>query len=135
MNTSELEARSLAKTYEMDGIHGMFEVLRNPDGPEAAAALSTLRQRIEALEAENGRLKYAVQDVVRTNTENCRQRDLYQYHLRKAKDRLFNVAEGAVDEGDRAYFRSTNEPADMLEMANALEHLLESDARQALGEG
>lgn len=45
MMTDILIEHLRAKTYESDGIHGIFEVDRNPEGPAAA-------NRIEALEAE-----------------------------------------------------------------------------------
>jgi energy-converting hydrogenase A subunit M len=53
-NTPDLRAlvkRLEAKTHESDGLHGVYEVLRNPDGPAAAAALSTLQHRVAEMEA------------------------------------------------------------------------------------
>ena len=63
-DTSELEARLAAK-YTINGGYVVKSngSLVNPDGPEAAAALSTLRQRIEALEGALRRIEQLSPDV------------------------------------------------------------------------
>ena len=38
----ELKERLRRKTFEGDGPHGTWEVLINPDGPEAATAITDL---------------------------------------------------------------------------------------------
>jgi transcription initiation factor TFIIIB Brf1 subunit/transcription initiation factor TFIIB len=50
--SDDLVERLLSKTHESDGLHGIFEVLRNPDGPEAATTLQQQRREIEALTKE-----------------------------------------------------------------------------------
>lgn len=44
---SDLKERLLAKTHEMDGLHGIIEVARNPDGPAAIARIEKLEAALE----------------------------------------------------------------------------------------
>lgn len=58
-----LVARLRAKTHESDGLHGIFEIDRNPDGPAAAAEL-------ERLSAEVGRLREALGKIAAGDYDN-----------------------------------------------------------------
>ena len=94
MNTSELEARLLRRTpSKVDFLYGEEgNKLVNPDGPDAAAALSTQRQRIEALEAENARLREALKRCA-----TIVDRNLYRQH-EKVED-VPKIARQALGEG------------------------------------
>jgi hypothetical protein len=89
-------ARLEAKTHESDGIHGIFEVPRNPDGPEGATLIRSLGQRVGELET----LCRANNDLARMNGHHRDEwRDKAVGYM-EALEPFANAAE-SIDETDK----------------------------------
>lgn len=99
---------------------------RPPTPGTVGAEIAALAQP-QTFDAGEDVIASALHDAVSWNTENCRQRDAWHALLVRVHDLIGAITDRIEDEGDRAYFGSTND-ADKL---RAIFHELEIEASKA----